>query len=101
MGKHVDMVSTGGFTGLRRSASMDLDDLPADVVPRVEAALAALRSSPRPDPSALPGGSAPTYRLTVIGDEERYDLLLREPDVPADLRPLIEALVERARGGGR
>jgi Emfourin len=73
-------------------------DLPAEEAQRVEAALSALRSRPGTGASQTVGTSRPTYHLTVTEGQERYEFDLTEPEIPPELRPLIQALLHRGQG---
>jgi len=86
---------SGGFTGLRRCTSMDTAGLSEpdarqlrDIVSGLDLeALTHMRGDPR----------LPTLDLTVVRDTQRVQVMLDESSVPAQLRPLIQQLDQRAR----
>lgn len=90
----VDLERSGGFTGLRRCASMDTGSLPEsdarqlrEIVSGLDLeALAHVRGDPR----------LPTLDLTIVRDAQRVQARLDESRVPAQLRPLIQLLDQRA-----
>ncbi|MCA2223659.1 protealysin inhibitor emfourin [Nonomuraea aurantiaca] len=82
----VTLETSGGFTGLRRTATLDtdldesLDDL--------------LRHLGSAEPSS---SSQPRYRLTVHRPTGDQVAELTESEVPAALRPLLAELLRHAR----
>ena len=96
---HLLLVQSGGLAGLTLVAELDVDDLPPDTAAAVRRALdgvdlPALAGRPAPSPQ---GADRFCYELTVDARGERHHLQLQEPDVPAELRPLLDALLPRAR----
>jgi hypothetical protein len=91
----VSLVGSGGFTGLPLTSSIDTDELPEAQVAEALVALDRLASASPPIPSAAP--SQPQYRLTVTRDGEEQVVVVTESQISSALRPLITALVNRAR----
>jgi Emfourin len=96
---HLQLVQSGGLAGLTLVAEVDVDDLPADEAVAVRRALdtvdlTALAARPAPPPA---GPDRFCYELTVDGRGERRCVKLQEPDVPDGLRPVLTALLPRAR----
>lgn len=91
----VELVRSGGFTGLRRCASVDTASLPSAQAREVRAALDGV------DLRALAGAPtnprAPALEMTVVRGAERTVLHLDETTVPALLRPLVQLLDQRAQ----
>lgn len=91
----VDLERSGGFTGLRRCASMDTDALSEqdagqlrDIVATLDLdAITRLGADPR----------LPTVELTFVRGTERVHATLDESTVPTHLRPLIQLLDQRAQ----
>lgn len=91
----VELERSGGFTGLRRCAAMDSDELPAEDARELRRlvdvldlhALQRVRSDHR----------LPTLDLTIVRGSERVQVTLDESTVPAQLRPLIQQLDQRAQ----
>jgi len=92
---HITLLTSGGFTGQRLTASLDTDELPEAQVSEALSALEDLASAPPAIPSA--GASQPRYQLTLTGDTGQRTVELTESQIPSDLRPLITELVNRAR----
>lgn len=85
----VTLETSGGFTGLRRHATLDTD-LDDDL----RTLLAALSAA---EPAATPATSAqPRYRLTVHHPTGDQTTELTEPNIPTALRPLLTELLRRA-----
>lgn len=96
---HLLLVQSGGLAGLTLVAELDVDDLPAPTAAEVRRSLDRLDLPALADrPLAAPKGADRfCYELTVETKGERHCLQLQEPDVPAELRPLLEALLPLAR----
>ncbi len=96
---HIDLVRSGGMAGLSLGTSVDVSSLPADAAAAVSGALS------RVDVGALARRSAtePTmadrfqYDLTVTTGDQSHSVSLQEAEVPAELRPLISALMPLAQ----
>jgi emfourin len=95
---HVEVTRTGGFGGLETSRSADTDSLPADdarglaeLVDGLD--LEALREHPA-GTRAVP--DAFQYDVSISRGGEHVRLRVRDPDVPAELRPLIQFVLQRA-----
>jgi hypothetical protein len=93
---HITLLTSGGFTGQRLTASLDTNELPQAQVSEALSALEDLASAPPAIPSA--GASQPRYRLTLNTDAVQRTVELTESQIPPALRPLITELVNRARG---
>ena len=87
----VTLESSGGFAGMRRTSSIDTEELPA------HQALTALRALERLA-SESPSRSThqPRYVLTVHRPTGVQVVEVTEPNVPDELRPLIAELSRRA-----
>jgi hypothetical protein len=93
----VSLERSGGFTGQRLTSSIETDDLPD--AERTEA-LQALETLVSARPATAPAvRSQPLYRLTIHRPSGRQVVEVAESEVPAGLRPLLTALVRRARPG--
>ena len=86
----VDLTATGGYTGLARAASFDTRDLDDAGRDRIEAALRRLCAEAPHESTAPP--TVPRYTLTIADGGASKTVTLAEPDVPADLRPLLARL---------
>ncbi|WP_369255323.1 protealysin inhibitor emfourin [Geodermatophilus amargosae] len=93
----VEVTRTGGFGGLMTSRSADTDALPPEDARRLAELvdgldLEALRIPPgrtRPVPDAF------QYDISISRAGEHVRLRLHDPDVPAELRPLIQFVLQR------
>ncbi|MFG1965387.1 protealysin inhibitor emfourin [Nonomuraea sp. NPDC049028] len=85
----VTLETSGGFTGLRRTATLD-----TDLDEAVDDLLRHLGSGAATEP---PGSSQPRYRLTVHRPTGDQVTELTESEVPAALRPLLTELLRHAR----
>ncbi|MBT2225403.1 protealysin inhibitor emfourin [Nonomuraea sp. NEAU-A123] len=85
----VTLETSGGFTGLRRHATLD-----TDLNDDLQSLLAGLSAA---EPAGAPAASAqPRYRLTVHHPTGDQITELTESEVPAALRPLLTELLRRA-----
>ena len=96
---HLQLVQSGGLAGLTLVAEVDVDDLPPDAAVLVRRALDSvdlpgLAVRPPPPPA---GPDRFSYELTVDCAGERRCVKLQEPEVPAELRPLLATLLPLAR----
>jgi hypothetical protein len=94
---YVDVKRTGGFGGLVTSRSADTDSLRAedarqlaDLVGQLD--FEALRQRPEPTRSVP---DTFQYDIAISRGGEGLRLTVRDPDVPAELRPLIQFVVQR------
>jgi hypothetical protein len=86
---------TGGFAGMTLSAEAPLDDLPDDLRSLLHATdLNAVAAG-----SPAPGADRFQHELVVeqAGGEQRA--VLGEHELPDDLKPLVDWLAAKARGG--
>jgi hypothetical protein len=91
----VRLETSGGYAGLQRTADLDTDDLSSV---DLAAALNALQEAAAVPPAAP--GPQPRYRLTVFRPGGPLIAELSEPDVPAEVRPLLRELLASARPAG-
>ena len=100
MTTRIDFVRSGGLAGLSLVASVDASTLEPEAAAAVHDALdrvdlGALSRQARRAPS---GPDRFQYDLTVTTDDGgSQTVTLEEAEVPAELRPLIDALVPLAR----
>jgi hypothetical protein len=97
----IELERSGGFAGISLRASIDTGALPPDeareiarLVDRIDFADLA-RRPPRPARAA----DRFQYDLTVQQGTARHRLSIPEGAVPAELKPLLDRLVARAKGG--
>jgi hypothetical protein len=93
----VEVTRTGGFGGLVTSRSVDTDALSAEDARQLaglvdELDLQALRDHPG-GTRALP--DAFQYDVSISRAGEHVRLRVRDPDVPPELRPLIQFVLQR------
>jgi len=98
---HIDFERTGGFTGMRLSATIDSESLDDD---QINALLDQLESAnffdlpPKLDDQSG-GPDRFCYRLSVHTDEQENTVEISETAVPEPLRPVLQQLTELARKG--
>jgi hypothetical protein len=88
-----EVVRTGGFGGLTRSGVLDSSDLATDEARDLAGVLDAVDLDALAGPSSNPSGTgvpdAFHYDVSVSRGGRRWELNLRDPDVPDELRPVI------------
>jgi hypothetical protein len=89
----IEYERSGGFAGITRSASLSSDTMSAserDTAQRLvdEAAFFELPENADGDP--MPDGF--TYRITVVTTTSSHTVEVNEPNVPAELIPLLDWL---------
>jgi len=96
---HVDLVRSGGMAGLSMGTSVDVSSLAPEAAAAVSQALSQVDLDVLARrPAAAPSGPDRfQYDLTVETGGESHSVTLQEPDVPAELRPLIGALMPLAQ----
>jgi hypothetical protein len=97
----IELERSGGFAGISLRTSIDTNTLPPDeareiarLVDRIDFARL-VRRAPRP----ARGADRFQYDLTVQQGAARHHLSVPEGAVPTELKPLLERLVARAKGG--
>ena len=95
----IDFVRSGGLAGLSLTASVDVSGLPPDAAAAVQDALnhVDIAGLSRQAARAPSGPDRFQYDLTVTTGGQSHTVSLQESDLPADLRPLIDALLPLAR----
>ncbi len=96
---HIDLVRSGGMAGLSLGTSVDVSSLPPDAATAVSGALSQVDvgALARRPPAVPSGPDRFQYDLTVTKAGESQSVSLQESEVPADLRPLINALMPLAQ----
>ena len=95
----IDFERSGGFAGISLKTSVDSGELPPDearefdeLLDRIDATT--FTNSPE---AAAKQADQFQYDLTIEHGGKREQLTVRERDVPKELRPLLERLLERAK----
>lgn len=96
---HIELVRSGGVAGISMGTAARVGDLPPEAAAAVDRVLEhvdldALASRPAAAPS---GADRYQYDVTVTAGGRRHSLRFGEADVPAELRPLLDALVPMVR----
>jgi len=91
----IEVVRRGGIAGVVVRGTVDTAALPPEVAATAEAALHGLSADRSPSPPRHPDSFQ--YELTVVNGTPRRSVVLDEADVPAGLRPVIEAAVARGQ----
>lgn len=93
----IELERSGGFAGLTLRAALDTSELAPPLAGGAEAALARLPWGDQA-PTAPRGADHYQYKLDVVDDaEQRRSVVLFEPDIPDELRPLIQQLVAQGQ----
>lgn len=84
---------------MRVSTVVDTDSLaPEERTKLQDLVRSANLSAKKPGGSPSPGRPDQfSYRLTVAENDQAHVIYVQEPDVPAELRPLLDWLMARAR----
>ena len=92
---------SGGFAGLRLLTTVDTATLSAEeaaLLPRLIES-AAFFKLPQRIGTAQPGADRFRYMVQVETQEQRHTVEIEEGAAPASLRPLLEWLTAKAKGG--
>jgi len=89
----IELERSGGFTGLRRCASMDTSTLTPDEATRLREAID--RVDLRGLTNSTVDSALPRLDLVVVRGDQRLHASLDERAVPAELRPLLQMLDQR------
>jgi hypothetical protein len=97
----VQFVRTGGVAGIRLTATLDTETLPADEADRLRRLVAAARlfDQPASRPSPAPETDRFQYRVTVEEGDRTKRVELDESSIPDTFRPLLDYLIDSARTG--
>ena len=95
----IELARKGGFTGIPRKFSFDLDHLETADRERLQAAVAAAGFFELPKLIPCPNASADQfhYVITIRAGERRHVVQASEPDIPEDLHDLIEQIIHQGR----
>lgn len=96
---HIDFERSGGFTGVSVRTSLDSADLSPEEARRFADLLSGADLPGLPAGRRAEGGRPDRfqYDLTVTRGGRRHQVSVGETEVGPQLRPLVDALVERAR----
>jgi hypothetical protein len=94
----IELVRSGGLAGISMGADVRVGDLPSEQAAAVDAALAEVDLDALAARRAAPTGpDRYQYDVVVTDGGRRRSVRLGESEVPAELRPLLDALVPMAR----
>jgi hypothetical protein len=93
---------TGGFAGMRMTASFDLDELTEQDAASIQELLHDARFHELPEQIVGPAGIPDqfTYRITVTEETFQHTVTTGDASAPPELRPLIDLLSRMARMRG-
>ena len=99
----VSFERTGGFAGMRVTATIDSQELPPEEERKLRSMVEAADffQLPATLPTPAPGADRFVYKLTVESDGQRHAVEASDAAVPPSLRPLVEWLTAAARYSGR
>ena len=95
---YIEFARTGGFAGLRLSASVDTQELPSEQVSAVEAMVRDADFFGLPE-KLLPPAPSPDrfeYRVAISTDKKSHSIVANDALVPDRLRPLLDYLTTLA-----
>lgn len=92
---------SGGFAGVTLSSKLDPDDLPEDEAIQARKLIdeAKLFEQPKQIKSRSPTPDRFEYKLTIREKGKRRTIVVGDQSTPANLKPLIDFLLEKARKG--
>ncbi|MEP7289221.1 MAG: protealysin inhibitor emfourin [Chloroflexota bacterium] len=89
---------SGGFAGMRLTASVDTDTLPAEEAAALNREVAVAHVFDLPAVLNAPSGADQfSYTLTVEANGKQHTIEANEGGVPETLRPLLQHLTSLAR----
>ncbi len=88
---------TGGFAGMSTAVTLNTDSLPEEEARKLQEMVDAAGFFNLPEKFPLPARGADyfVYRLTVESEGRKHTVEVSEPAVPAELRPLLQALMNK------
>ncbi len=96
---HIHIERSGGFAGMRITASLNTDSLSPEEAHPIQDMIAAARFFDLPD--RIPTGANVAdqfyYRLTVQDETRQHTVQVSEASIPSELGPLLEHLMMLAR----
>jgi Emfourin len=98
---HIEFVRSGGFAGLRLAASLDTQQLGADIASTLEklVAEAGFFTLPEQIKPASPGPDRFEYQVTISSGAQKHSINVSDAVVPEALRPLLDFLTTLAMSG--
>lgn len=93
----VELVSSGGFAGLIRSARAQLSELDPILHPLIHDLLARADRPVAAPPAADPRRDIRNYDLKIDDGRRCYTASFAETDVPAELAPLVATMRPRCK----
>lgn len=99
MATTVRMIRSGGVAGITMTASVDVDDLPAEAAARARSALAGLNDPPAAaTPAGRPSGSDRfQYDVTVETDGKKRSFMAHDGGLTPAQQVLVDILLPLAR----
>jgi hypothetical protein len=90
---------TGGFAGMRQSATIDTASLSIDQTRALESAIESAHFFDLPAQIAAPAQAADFYhyRVTIEAEAKRHTVDVDEPAASPGLQPLLQQLTQLAR----
>jgi hypothetical protein len=95
---HIEFVRSGGFAGMRLTASVDTEQLPAERASTLDKLISDAGFFELPE-QILPPAPVPDrfeYKLTVTAPQKTHSIVVSDAAAPASLRPLLNYLTTLA-----
>jgi len=95
----IHLERSGGFAGMRTEVTLDTGSLPAGEAKKLEEMLGSAGFFKMPAKVAAPkrGADYFQYRLTAKIEGKEHTVELAEPQVPEELKPLLQSLMKYAK----
>lgn len=96
---HIQFERSGGFAGMRLTATIDSDTLSSDDAATLRGLIhaASFFDLPAKSPKSPSGADRFQYKVMVESADRRHAIEIDESTVPPSLRPLLNWLTEKAK----
>lgn len=95
----INFSQSGGFTGIRRSLSLDTGTMPPDEARELEDSVNSAGFFDLPEVLQSGGADRLQYKLTIERDAASHSIQMDDGSIPLALSPLIKKLEAAARAG--
>lgn len=94
----IEFIRSGGIAGVTLKASVDTGKLPPAQGAELERLVRAIDFGRLPRRPSGPGADRFQYDLTILDGKRRQAVSFNEGQLTAEVRPLVNRLVEMAKG---
>ncbi len=98
---HIDFIRSGGFSGLRLTVSIDVEQLAGDEAANVRKLIdqAGFFNLPARLDAGMKGADRFEYKVSITAVDRTHTVVMSESAVPDRVQPLIDHLTTLARTG--